>query len=138
MGLSGVRRAGVAAAVLLALSSAGCGASSEQQAAETAATRFVSLRAAEPAAACALLAPTTIESLEKSAGQACPDALTVADIPDGTTVRAVTVDGHSALVVLADQRVFLARFDDGWRVIAAGCRRDSTDTSVPADCEIKG
>ena len=50
----------------------------------------------------------------------------------------VTVAGHSAQVRYADDTVFLARFDDGWRVTAAGCERVSSDDAVPYDCVVDG
>ena len=50
----------------------------------------------------------------------------------------VVVAGHSAQVRYSGDTVFLARFDDGWRVTAAGCRRVSTDPAVPYDCAVDG
>ena len=42
-------------------------------------------------------------------------------LPVATHIRRVDVYGQDAIVRLDRDVVFLARFDDGWRVTAAGC-----------------
>ena len=102
------------------------------------AARFVAALAT-PEAACGYLAPGTRKELTDSTGSACADALSKEDLPSSPpTVRSVAVAGHSAEAVLVGQVLFLARFDDGWKVTAAGCSRVSRDTSTPYDCLVKG
>ena len=124
----------LAAAVL-----AGCSVSAEETSAEEVATRFVATLST-PEAACALLAPGTRAELMDRNGSSCAAALADENLPrDSTAVTAVSVAGHSAQVVLGGTEVvFLARFDDGWRVTAAGCSRSSDDVSAPYDCSVKG
>ena len=117
---------------------AGCSGSSEQREAEDAATGFVAALSS-PAAACALLAPGTRTELMDQSGSSCAAALAEENLPaTAATVTSVSVAGHSAQVVLGDQVIFLARFDDGWRVTAAGCSRTSADVSSPYNCTVKG
>ena len=84
--------------------------------------------------ACALLAPDTAMELERAAGS-CGRGLTAAQLTDGGRVRDVEVYGLHAIVRLDDDTVFVARFDDGWRVTAAGCVPQGDG---PYDCDIKG
>ena len=49
----------------------------------------------------------------------------------------VDVAGRSARIALGDEVLFLSRFDDGWRVLAAGCRRTSDDAARPYDCDVE-
>ena len=116
---------------------AGCGADGERHEAGAAADRFAADVAADPAAACALLAPRTLESVEKD-GTPCPQALPEDDLPTPGSRGVVSVAGHSAQVRYAGDTVFLALFDDGWRVTAAGCSRTSDDPATPYDCAIEG
>ena len=96
-----------------------------------------SAAASDPAAACALLAPRTRESVEQD-GAPCAQALGDEDLPAPGRRTAVTVAGHSAQVRYAGETVFLSLFDDGWRVTAAGCSRTSPDPAVPYDCAVEG
>ena len=127
----------LAVGLTLVLVVTGCGAQVERQQAGASADAFSAGTAGEPAAACALLAPRTLESLEED-GMACPQALARAGIPTSGEHTAVTVAGHSAQVRYPEQTVFLSLFDDGWRVTAAGCVRTSSDPAVPYDCTIEG
>ena len=68
----------------------------------------------------------------------CAQALAEAGLAPAGEGSSVTVAGHSAQVRYADDTVFLARFDDGWRVTAAGCERVSSDDAVPYDCVVDG
>lgn len=137
------RRAGVRTAsvlvvglpMLLALS--GCGADLEAQEAGAVADTFATAAAAEPQAACALLAPRTLESVEQD-GVPCAQALGAEGLPAPGRRTAVSVAGHSAQVRYAGETVFLSLFDNGWRVTAAGCARTSPDPAVPYDCAVEG
>src|SRR5699024_1334103 len=129
---------------LLALASlwlVGCSesASAEASSAGEVASRFVG-RLSSPETACALLAPGTRAELMDESKSTCASALADEDLSLASTVVSSTeVAGHSAQVVLGDaQVVFLARFDDGWRITAVGCSRHSDDLSAPYDCLVKG
>lgn len=93
-----------------------CGADSATEQASAAATRFLAA-VHDPARACALLAPGTREEVGRE--RPCPEELTDAGLRPGQTVRSVDVAGHSARAMTSDDVVFLALFDDGWRVTAA-------------------
>ena len=51
---------------------------------------------------------------------------------------AAEVAGHTALVAAGGQVVFLTLFEDGWKVLAAGCSRAVQDEAVPYDCALEG
>lgn len=131
-----MRRLLPAAALVAAATLSSCSAAASEEAAASAA-RFERGLSAHPDEACALLAPPTREELESSTGKPCTEALPEADLPVARGLPRVTVAGHSAQAVLDDDTVFLALFDDGWRVIAAGCERRSADTEIPYDCSVK-
>lgn len=141
MGVTGgspARRPGAGAlaagAALLAL--VGCAAAPNQTAAADAAERFLASAAADPATACALLAPGTLETVEEE-GRPCPAVLAGEGFARASAPAVVVVAGHSAQVRFGEQAVFLALFDDGWKVIAAGCRRTASDPAVPWDCAVE-
>jgi hypothetical protein len=121
----------------VALVLAGCGGDLERQQAAATADRFAADVTADPAGACALLAPRTLRSVEQD-GEPCVQALPEADLPNPGGHATVSVAGHSAQVRYAQETVFLSLFDDGWRVTAAGCSRISSDPSVPYDCTVEG
>ncbi|MGV8850722.1 MAG: hypothetical protein ACOH16_14400 [Propionibacteriaceae bacterium] len=111
-----------------------CSAAPERADLADAATRFVS---ASPGEACDLLAPDTRAALERRTGIDCAQALTDRRLPTSTTVQGVDVAGQSGQVRLEGQVLFLARFPDGWRVTAAGCRRGDPDPAVPYVCVVE-
>jgi hypothetical protein len=115
----------------------GC-ASTEEPAAVDTARSFLTLVRSDPGRACGLLAPRTFEHLAEDGDGECTKGLDDSETPAGGDVRGATVAGRSAQVVLGDQVVFLARFDVGWRVTAAGCERQSTDAAVPYHCTVEG
>lgn len=135
-GRAGDPLAGSVVAVVAALALAGCGADLERDGAARAADAFTSSAASDPVAACAVLAPRTLESLEEDGP--CPQSLPATELPDAGDRRQVTVAGHSAQVRYAGDTVFLALFADGWRVTAAGCARRSDDGAVPYGCSVDG
>ena len=108
--------------------------SSEAGEATSVVVRFRSHAVSDAEAACALLAPGTVTELEQATGS-CARGVTAAHLSDGGRVRDVEVYGLDAIVRLDDDTVFVARFDDGWRVTAAGCtpRGDG-----PYECDIRG
>lgn len=95
---------------------------------------FRSHAVSDAEAACALLAPGTATELEQSSGS-CARGVTAANLSDGGRVRDVEVYGLDAMVRLDHDTVFVARFDDGWRVTAAGCEPQGDG---PYDCDIRG
>ena len=127
----------VAVVALVALALAGCGADVERTEAGRAADAFTGAGGGDTRVACDRLAPRTLEVLEQE-GAPCREALADAGLTDAGERLEVTVAGHSAQVRYARDTVFLALFDDGWRVTAAGCRRDSPDPAVPYDCTVDG
>lgn len=123
-------------AVVAGLSLTACSTADEPEV--TAVTqRFLGLAGSEPAAACTLLAPRTVERLADDAGD-CAAGLRDARLRAPDSIRTVTVAIDSAQVVLSGQVVFLARFDTGWLVTAAGCTRASSDDAVPYRCPVEG
>ena len=114
----------------------GCSSVDEPDASAVA-QRFLALAQSDTQAACALLAPQTVQHLQDDGGS-CPKGLQTAQPPRGDTVRRVTVAINSAQVVMGNQAVFLARYDHGWRVTAAGCKRESSDDAIPYSCTVEG
>jgi hypothetical protein len=87
-----------------------------------------------PEQACAMLAPGTLTELEDTSGP-CDRSLPHEHLPVGTRVADVDVYGKDAMVRLDRDVVFLARFDSGWKVTAAGC---TPVQGRPFDCTLKG
>jgi hypothetical protein len=85
--------------------------------------------------ACALLAPETKGELEQSAGKPCPAALADEALPDPGPARRSVEYGTMTQVRYQEDTVFLARFQSGWKVMAAGC---SPVLGHPYDCRLQG
>lgn len=115
---------------------AGCAGqgSADDSSAAAAALRFTHDLAASPSEACGLLAQQTLKELEDSQG-ACPSSLPGLDLPRATAVRSTEVYAKDAIVRLDKDTLFLAKFDQGWRVTAAGC---TPHGDLPYDCTVKG
>lgn len=110
--------------------------SAENDAAGSTAASFLHRAASEPAQACDLLAPATLEEVERD-GEVCTDVVPdVGVAPMSADVFDVEVYGRDAMFRSGDATVFLARFDDGWRVTAAGC--EPRGEGLPYDCTIEG
>lgn len=128
----------VTAAACLALVLGGCAGrgSAEDGPATDAATAFLAAASSSPQDACELLAPATLESLQ-SDGEDCAEAVTEA-APEGSPPGEPSADvyGRDAMVRWGGTTLFLARFDDGWLVTAAGCEPREED--LPYDCSIEG
>lgn len=125
------------ALVLLAATS-GCSAQPEREAAAAAALSFERAVTSDPAAACAVLAPVSRSKLEDTESARCATALPGLHLPTSTEIVDAEVYGHSAQVRVRDDVLFLSLFDDGWRVVAAGCQPSGTDRSDPYDCDVEG
>ncbi|GAA4113279.1 hypothetical protein GCM10022415_08520 [Knoellia locipacati] len=124
------------AATLLLTGCAGRGSAEDDAVGDTA-TTFLAAAASAPQSGCDLLAPATLDQL-RSDDEDCGDAVSAA-APKGdiaSTPPTIQVYGRDAMVRWADQTLFLARFDDGWRVTAAGCKPRGED--LPYDCTIEG
>lgn len=129
-------RGGVLLAVLAATTGCGAAAGEREEAASAAATGFTgALQRADGRRACALLAPRTLDELEKSEQTSCDRAVIQERLPAGDTVRGVDVYGGQARVVLTDDTLFLAHFPTGWKVTAAGC---TPRPQQPYDCAVQG
>ena len=120
------------AAVTCAL--AACGAGAREADAAASATRFASaVEQGDGEAACGLLSPAARKAAEDRA-VSCPGAVT--ELPTAPVGEpAVEVWGDEALVRLEGDTVFLHRYDEGWRVTAAGC---VSEESAPYDCDLEG
>ena len=103
--------------------------------AEAAALEFSRAVGAATAHACGLLAPETLEALEDADGP-CAGALADRLEPATGQAESAEVYGKDAVVRLASDTIFLARFPDGWRVTAAGCTRQQDGR--PYECTVKG
>ena len=123
------------ACVVAALLVAGCGSAAEESARETA-DRFVSALGSDDAEqACELLAPNTSSLLESMSSQECAQALSSLDLPHDP-VTAVQAWGDGAQVRTAGDVLFLRELQDGWRVVAAGCKPEGE--GHPYDCDLEG
>jgi len=125
----------VALTTLAATGVTACG-SPETQDATRVAQRFArAVDTSGAAAACADLAPATRSELEQSAGKRCPAAILEQHLPHTGAVRSATAYGTMAQVRLRGDTLFLARFQGGWKVMAAGC---SPKAGHPYDCTLQG
>ena len=96
---------------------------------------FLTAVAAQPDSACALLAPGTRQEVEDTAGS-CAEGLDEVDAAGAGRVADVEVYGLDAIVRLENDTVFLAFFDNGWLVTAAGCTPEAPER--PFTCDVKG
>ncbi|MFE6359257.1 hypothetical protein ACFVP3_04490 [Streptomyces sp. NPDC057806] len=122
---------------VLGLALSGCVGDSERAAgASAAATAFERLLSAEDGTGlCAALAPETRSEVEQSEHKECAEAITAQDLPEGGDVRSAEVYGRQARVVLEGDTLFLSRFPDGWKIVAAGC---TPRPERPYDCVVEG
>ena len=112
----------------------GC-AAADRPAVERALTRFsVAYQERDGARACSLLASATRRAVAQSSRSPCPAGLLSQRLPRLRRITAVEVYGDQAEVRTVADTVFLARFRDGWKVVAAGCMRRP---GRPYDCELE-
>ncbi len=127
--------AALAAVVSSASALTACGSTTDSEAAEVADEFHAALVDREWSAACAMLAPATRSELKQSSGKACAKAIVAERLPTPTNPESTDVFDTAAAVQYPGETVFLTRFDDGWKVIAAGCKPRSPH---PYDCTISG
>lgn len=121
---------GLAAAALVA-----CAPAPDEGARAVAARFYAAYAGNDGAAACAQLAPRTRSDLEQSAGKPCEKAVLEEDVPDVDEPTKVQVFGTQAEISWAGETTFLARFEGGWKVMAAAC---TPQPAKPYDCTISG
>ena len=124
----------LAGLVLLIVLSA-CGSPAEQPAGDAASAFREAIAGGDGRAACAVLAPRTVEELEQSAGKPCAQAILEEEpsVPAGHP--RIQTFGSMAQVKYDGETLFLSRFDEGWLVTAAACTRS---TGGLYDCTVKG
>jgi hypothetical protein len=131
-----LRRTQRGVAVVLLLGLTGCGSQPHEDEVTSVAEAFHRAFAAnDGAAACAELAPRTLSELEQSAGKPCAEAVLEEPVQPSAGSSRVEVFGTQALVGEGEGATFLARFPDGWKVMAAACR---PQPGAPYDCSISG
>ncbi len=92
------------------------------------------LRSDDLVGGCRLLSDEARNSLESASTRSCPVALAALELPTGE-IRSIEVWGGNGQIQLQSGTVFLAQFDTGWRITAAGCERRP---DLPYDCDVKG
>lgn len=122
-------------AALLAASLSGCSTVHEPAVMATVSDFYAALGAGNGSAACALLAPGTRSELEQSSKQPCDRVILQEGVARPGVRRGLDVFGTMAQVRFDRDTVFLARFDDGWKVMATACKRVP---GAPYDCSVKG
>jgi len=125
-----------AAALVLLPALSGCGGDvRRQQAEEVSATFHQAYEGQDAATACAMLAPPAKSTLEESEGKPCDAVVLSEEVPSVGSPDRVEVFGTEAQVRYDGETTFLARYQGGWKVIAAGC---SYRPHQPYDCTISG
>jgi hypothetical protein len=125
--------AAVLLAVTVVLGTSGCGNSAEESNVRRATTAFfAAVSAHHDDRACADLAPQAAQGLATS-DSGCAEQIGKLKLTGGA-IRAVRVWGERAQVVLSGDTVFLTRVRQGWKVTAAGCRRQAKG---PYDCDVE-
>ena len=127
---------GCAAGLAAIASLAACSGQGRAQegAAATTAREFAQARVSDPSAACALLAPRTLEEVTRD--RPCAEAVADGATDPGTSQPEVEVFGKDAIARFAGDTLFLALFDTGWKVTAASCQ--PTTDGRPYDCDVSG
>lgn len=119
----------------MVLTVAGCGASDRTAVSGVARGFYQAVRAGNGTAACALLAPPTVDEVEQSEQAPCRTAILDEDIPDVGDVTATHRYGGQAQVELDGDTAFLSEFGDGWKVVAVAC---TARGEAPYDCKVSG
>ena len=124
----------VALALVGLLSS--CGGSQDDAVSEAAHDFVAAVADGDGEGACAQLAPSTRSELQQSSGEPCAKAVLEEAVEEVGTQVELDAYGTMARVRFDRDTVFLTRFDDGWRVLAAACT--PPQGQGPYDCQVKG
>ncbi|HEY3529071.1 MAG TPA: hypothetical protein VGK78_07960 [Nocardioides sp.] len=129
---------GGACVVVLAMAS-GCASNRADDVQSVASQFYDAISAEHGSGACALLAPPTRSSVEQTEKKPCPDAIMAAGLHPPSRVEKVKVYGTMAQVTWGTEVTFLTRYDEGWRVLAAGCSMPpaSQRTADHYDCTVE-
>jgi hypothetical protein len=134
--MSRARRTRTAVALLVMLvATAGCSADQERPVRAVADEFYAALTDGRGAVACSSLAPRTVQELEQSAGAPCAEAVLDEELPPVGAPVESHVFGRMAQLRYRGETTFLARFADGWKVMAVGCTHRSPGSY---DCKVKG
>jgi hypothetical protein len=138
--LPGVRRALVAAVCSVAvIMLSGCGSNRAADVQRVASQFYDAVSGQNGADACALLAAPTRSAVEQAEDKQCAGAIVAAGLEPPSDLERVEVYGTMAQVTWAKDVTFLTRYDDGWRVLAAGCSLPppSERTADRYDCTVE-
>jgi hypothetical protein len=119
----------------LVLGTAACGSSQDQPVRDVTERFYAAVAQRDGRTACRLLAPETLGELEQSAHRPCPQALLDEGLPPARGPGGVRAFGTMAQVRYPSETVFLSRFSDGWKVMAAGCTPAAAERY---DCRVTG
>jgi hypothetical protein len=116
------RRVGFLAAATVMTTLAGCGAASTGEVRATVAQLRAAVGSKDGVEICALLSDKAREDVTSSTGKPCDQGVIeeLSSIPPAADVQ---VYGVQAIARSGTAATFLARYDDGWRVTSADCRR---------------
>jgi hypothetical protein len=120
---------------VLMLAASACGSSQDPSARDVAVQFNSAVADRDGAVACGLLAPETLDEVEQSAQRPCPQGLFDEGLRAVGDPAEVRVFGTMAQVRYRSETVFLTRFRDGWKVMAAGCTPAADERY---DCRIQG
>ena len=84
---------------------------------------------------CDVLAEDTAAEVESTTDTTCAAGVLDEHVPEPGPVEDVELWGAQAQVKAANDTLFLSRFADGWKVVAAGC---TPQPGRPYDCEVAG
>lgn len=120
------------ALLALPLLLAGCGVSGAQGDVTRTATTFQeAVQDKQLDRACALLSEKVLSSLTDG----CEQELKAAEVPAASGTPTTDVYGQNGLVRWSGEAVFVSRFPEGWKVVAAGCEARKNE---PYECSISG
>ncbi|MCE7010841.1 hypothetical protein LWC34_49770 [Kibdelosporangium philippinense] len=113
----------------------GCSGASESAPVREIATEFVSALADNDATtACSLFAPQAVQRIARLRPEGCAQVLATMGLPTDRPGQ-VEVWGETAQVKTSGDTLFLKRFTQGWRIVAAGCVSRGEE---PYECKVDG
>lgn len=117
--------------VVVAWALTGCSSAGEDEVHEVVAAFYSALADGQGEVACELLAPATLEELEQGSGSPCGQAILEEGLRQPSQPQDVALFDSAAQVSSGSETAFLSKFQDGWKVVAAGCTPKPPD---PYDC----